>query len=172
MNIRVIQTGIKQQSLQVSSIIPSLKQIGSQVSWHMTILNICLIASHQQSSLPWIMLVQNKFHMSFNKPTGCGNILKFHPNRYLNLWENGHQNFRFLIYLWRWIKVKVIQTDIKMYRLVVSVIIPISSSFSSLHLFFLFFLSPSPLSVPQTEKAKTMKRSALLYFVGCLTSEQ
>ena len=28
----------------------------------------------QQSSLPWPLLVQNKYNWSFNKPTGCGNI--------------------------------------------------------------------------------------------------
>ena len=58
----------------------SLKQIGSQVSWHMTMLNLChiyVLKSHMQCSLPWILLVQNKFSMSLNKPTDCGNILNF-----------------------------------------------------------------------------------------------
>ena len=35
------------------------------------------IKSHQQSSLPYKVLVQNKFSMTFNKPTGRGNMLNF-----------------------------------------------------------------------------------------------
>ena len=47
-------------SLVVLSITPSLQQIGSQVSWHMTMLNVCFIKSHLQSSLPRILLVEKK----------------------------------------------------------------------------------------------------------------
>ena len=74
-NIKIIQTGIKLRSLVVSSIIPSLKQIGLQVSWHRLMLNISFTKSCQQSSFPWILHVQNKFRMRFNKPTGCDNRL-------------------------------------------------------------------------------------------------
>ena len=75
--IKVIETGIKLYSLVVFSIIPSLKQISSHVSLHITMLNVYFIKSHQQSSLPWILiiLVQNNFTTSFNKPPGWGNIL-------------------------------------------------------------------------------------------------
>ena len=44
-NIKVIQTRIKLYSLTVFSIIPSLKQISSQVSWHMKMLNVYFIKS-------------------------------------------------------------------------------------------------------------------------------
>ena len=36
----------------------------------------------QQSSLHWILFVQNKFSLSFNKPTGCGNIPNFFQIHY------------------------------------------------------------------------------------------
>ena len=76
MNIKVIQTGIKQYSSVLFSIISNIKQIGSEVFSHMTMFNIYFIKSHQQSPLSWIFLMKNKFSMSFNKPIGCGNILK------------------------------------------------------------------------------------------------
>ena len=38
---------------------------------------VYFIKSPQQSSLPWMLLVQNKFSMHFNKPTGCGYTLNF-----------------------------------------------------------------------------------------------
>ena len=59
------------------SIIPSLKQIGLQVSWHMAMINVYFIKPHQHSPLPRILLVHNRFSMSSNKTTGCGNILNF-----------------------------------------------------------------------------------------------
>ena len=55
---------------------PSLKQIAWQVSWH-TMFNRYFIKSCQQSSLPWIILLQNKFSMSFHISTGCGSRLNF-----------------------------------------------------------------------------------------------
>ena len=73
MNIKVTKAEIKLKSLVMSSIIPSFKQIGSQVSRHKII--VYFTKSCQQRSLPWI--VQNKFSVSFNKPTGCGHILNF-----------------------------------------------------------------------------------------------
>ena len=39
-NIKVIRNGIKLQSLEMLSIIPSLKQISSQISEHTTMLNV------------------------------------------------------------------------------------------------------------------------------------
>ena len=52
----------------------SLKHNGSQMYWHMTMLNIYIFhKSHQQSFLPWIKLAQNKLSMSFNRPPSCGN---------------------------------------------------------------------------------------------------
>ena len=56
------------------STMPNLKQIGKQVSWHMTMLNVYFRKSRQLSSLPWLF-VQNKFSLSFNKQTSCGNRL-------------------------------------------------------------------------------------------------
>ena len=50
-SIKVIQTGIKLKNLVLSSIIPRLKQIRSQVSWHTTILNMYIIISTQFSPL-------------------------------------------------------------------------------------------------------------------------
>ena len=59
------------------TIMPSLKQISSQVSQHRTILNAYFIKSRQQSSLTLILLVQTKISMNFNKSTACGNRLNF-----------------------------------------------------------------------------------------------
>ena len=70
-------TGIKLYSLAVFSITASVKQIGSQVSQHMTMQNIYFIKWSQHWSLFWTLLEQNKFGMNFNKATGCGNTLKF-----------------------------------------------------------------------------------------------
>ena len=39
--------------------------------------NTCFIKSCQQNSLSWILLAQNKFRMTLNKPTGYGNIQNF-----------------------------------------------------------------------------------------------
>ena len=58
----------------VFSIIPSLKQISSQVSWYMTMLSL-YFTNHVSNFLHLILLVQNKFSMNFNNPTGCGNKL-------------------------------------------------------------------------------------------------
>ena len=41
----------------------------------MTMLNVYFIKSQTAEFSP--LLVQSKFSMSFNKPTGCGNILNF-----------------------------------------------------------------------------------------------
>ena len=59
-NIKVIQIATKLLSLVVFSIKLCLKQISSQVFWHRMMLNI-FIKSCQKSSLPWILLGQNKF---------------------------------------------------------------------------------------------------------------
>ena len=75
---KVIQTGNKLQSLVFSSIIPSSKQISSQVSQQRMMVNASYkITSAQLSPLNVILLVQNKFSMSFHKLTGCGSILNF-----------------------------------------------------------------------------------------------
>ena len=67
------------QTVQGSSVKDhtSVNQIGSQVSWHMAMLNVDFIKSRQQSFLPWILLVQNKFSMSLKDPTGCGKMPNF-----------------------------------------------------------------------------------------------
>ena len=61
----------------MSSVIQSLKQIGSQVSKHRAMLIVYSIKLLQQSSLHWILLVENKVSLNFNKPTGRGKILNF-----------------------------------------------------------------------------------------------
>ena len=86
-NIRVIQTGIKLYSLVVLSTIPSLKQIGSQVSQHRTMLNIYFIKSCQQSSLPWIL---------WPPPPPEPRQINFIQTDSKNFWESGHRMF--LIY--------------------------------------------------------------------------
>ena len=48
----------------------------------------------------------------------------FHLNQKWNFRENEHQRFWFLIQLWLLLNFKVIQTDIKMYSLVVPITIP------------------------------------------------
>ena len=98
-NIRVIQTRIKLYTLVAFSIIPALKHIDLQVSWHMTKLNIYYIKSCQQSSLPWILLVQNKVSMSFSKATGCGNTMNFIQIDTYVCEKMGHCSFWFLIQL-------------------------------------------------------------------------
>ena len=59
-NIKVIQTAIKLKSSVVFSIIPKLKQIGLQVSWHMMMLNAYLMKSH---------VFQTRNHKDTKKPT-------------------------------------------------------------------------------------------------------
>ena len=71
--IKTNQTGIKLKSLVMSNIILSFQHIGSQASWRRPMLKVYSI---KRCSLPWILLVEN-IHISFNKPTGCGNILNF-----------------------------------------------------------------------------------------------
>ena len=51
-------------------------------------------------SFPSILLVQNKFSISFSKPAGCGNILNF-------IQIDNWRRFYLLTLLWPWIKVKV-----------------------------------------------------------------
>ena len=64
---RFIQIGIKLYTLVVSAIIPSLKEIGLKTSKHMTLLKVFCIKLPKQDSLPWILILQNKFSPSFNK---------------------------------------------------------------------------------------------------------
>ena len=82
------------QSVEFSSVYHYIKFETNQFIsiWHTMMLNIYFIKSPLHSSLPWPLLLQNKFRMSFNKPTGCDNILNFIQinSQYLNLWENGH----------------------------------------------------------------------------------
>ena len=63
-NTKVIQTGIKLQSLVMPSIRPRLKQIGLHVSRHRTMLTVSFIKSCQQSSLPLNYLHKNRFSIS------------------------------------------------------------------------------------------------------------
>ena len=61
-----------------------------------------------------MVFVQNKLCMSFNKPIiGCGNILNFIQIDTQAGGKMDTEAFRFLTQLWPWMKVKVIQTDIK-----------------------------------------------------------
>ena len=79
----------------MSSIIPSLKQFSSEVSWRITIINIYFTKSCKQSFLHCID------HLCKTNPAGASTNLQvvatteFHPNWYLNLQENGHQSFWF-----------------------------------------------------------------------------
>ena len=101
-NIKVIQSGIQSLSLVISSIIPSLKQISSQVSRHRT---MYLVRSHMHSSLPWILLVQNKLCTELQQTSRLCPHTEFHPNELQHLWENGHRSVWFLMQLWPWTKV-------------------------------------------------------------------
>ena len=65
-NVKVIHTGIKLQSLVVPSILPSLKQIC--VRMHTNVKGTaCKILSCKDSSLLWYYTKQNKFSAGFNK---------------------------------------------------------------------------------------------------------
>ena len=76
-NTKLIQTGIKVYSLAVLSIVPSLKQIGSQVFPHRLRIKVYFINHVSRDFFPWTLLVQKNFSMSFSKPTSCGNRLSF-----------------------------------------------------------------------------------------------
>ena len=101
------------------SITPSWKQIGSQVSWHMMMLNSYFKNSCLQSSLYYFRKINLAWASTTNR---LWQNTEFHPNWYLNLRESEHQSFWFLIQLWPWLKLKVIQTDTKMQSLVTSLI--------------------------------------------------
>ena len=52
-----------------------------------TMLNAYLIKSCQQSSLPWVLLAQCKFSVSFHKPTDCGSKMIFiQTMKFLRKW--------------------------------------------------------------------------------------
>ena len=109
---------------------PSLKQTGSQASWHRTMLIVYVMKSCQQSSLPWILLVQNRLsRASINQQVtltywisskSCAEFLR---NRHKSVWC--------LKQLWPWMKVMVILTAIKMKNIIVPITI---SSFKEIDL--------------------------------------
>ena len=74
---RVIQTAIKLKSLVMPSVIPCLKDIGSEVSGRRPTVKAYSTKSTLWSSFPWISIVWNKYSKGFNKSTGCGSIPHF-----------------------------------------------------------------------------------------------
>ena len=81
----------------VFSIMPGLKQIGSQVSWHIIAVKRIVQKNHISRVLSLkYYLCQKKVNLAWASTNRLWQHTEFHPNRYLNLWENGHQSIDFL----------------------------------------------------------------------------
>ena len=65
---------------------------------------------HTITSLPWILILWNNLNMTFNKPASNGSILNFIQIKCKKLQEHNCRNLCFLIQLWCWMKVTIIQT--------------------------------------------------------------
>ena len=98
------------------------KKSGSQVSWHMTMFDVYAKKITSAEFSPLNTTCQRKFEYEFQQTNRLWQHTEFHPNQYLIL-PKWTPTFWFLIQLWAWMKVKVIETDIKMQSLVVSIII-------------------------------------------------
>ena len=77
-------------------------------------LKVSFIQSPQQGSLPSTLIKENKFHMSLNKTNKWWQHTELHSNWSKDLPESSQRSFWFFIQLWPWVKVKAIQTDMKM----------------------------------------------------------
>ena len=94
------------------SITPNLKQIGSQVSWHMPMWNTYFI-NHviRILSLEYYLYKKkttNQIQHELQQTKRLWQHSEFHPDRYLNLQDNRHQSFlfHFLLQLWPWMKIQ------------------------------------------------------------------
>ena len=87
------------------------KEIDSLVSEFKPMWKVFSIKLHKWHLVPWVVIVQNKFQMNFNKPTGCSIIADFTWIDWYNCQTKSLQNSAFsnnCKHKWQWKSFKLL----------------------------------------------------------------